>query len=124
MSIKKFRITINGEAHEVEVEELGTAAAVAAPAAAAPAAAPRKAAAKPAAAPAAGGNTITAPLQGTVSKIMVSAGQAVKKGDVLCIIEAMKMENEVMVDHDCTIAKVMVNPGDKVSSGDALIALS
>lgn len=88
--MKKYRVTVNGIVYEVELEELTGAAPAPVSAPAASAAAPA-----PAAAPAAG-EQITAPMPGTILAVNVSAGQAVKKGEVLMILEAMKMENEIM----------------------------
>ena len=85
-------------------------------------------AAKPAPAPApkaapAGAETIKAPMPGTIMDIKVSGGQSVKKGDVLLILEAMKMENEIMAPRDGVVASVMTSKGAQVNSGDALVAL-
>lgn len=130
--MKNLKITVNGVAYDVQVEETNGAAVPAAPAAApapAPAAAPKAAPAAPkaeapkAAAPAAGAEVISSPMPGTIVNTMVSAGQVVKKGDVLVVLEAMKMENEIMAPHDATVAAVHVNKGDSVESGTALVSL-
>lgn len=147
--MRKFIVQVNGVQYDVEIEEIGGAQAApaapipaAAPAATAPApaAAPAPAPAAPAtAAPAApaqsapaaapaqsaaggvmGGETINAPLPGTVLDIKVSAGQSVKKGDILFVLEAMKMENEILAAHDGVIASVNVEKGAAVNSGDVL----
>ena len=100
--MKKYRVTVNGTVYEVELEELtGAAPAASAAAPAAPAAAP--------AAPAASaeGTPITAPMPGTILSVNVSAGQTVKKGDVLMILEAMKMENEIMCPRDGVVESVI-----------------
>ena len=121
MAVKKFRIVLDGAEHEVEVEELGG---VAAPAAVAAAPAPvAPAPKKKAAAPAGGAGDISAPLQGTVSSVAVKAGDSVKEGQVVAIIEAMKMENEIVAPRDAVVASVAVKKGDKVSAGDLLISL-
>ncbi len=126
--MKNLKITVNGVAYDVQVEEANGAAAPAAPAAPAPAA-PKAAAPAPkaeapkAAAPAAGAEVIASPMPGTIVNTMVSAGQAVKKGDVLVVLEAMKMENEIMAPHDATVAAVHVNKGDSVESGTPLVSL-
>ena len=125
--MKKFNVTVNGNAYEVEVEEIGAAAPAAAPApVAAPAAAPVAAApAAPAAAGAAtGAADVTCPMPGTIVDIKVKAGDAVKAGDVLVIFEAMKMENEIQAAADGTVAAVYVNKGDSVESGQVLLAMN
>ena len=112
--MKKYRVTVNGTVYEVELEELTGAA----PApVSAPAAAPA-----PSAAPAAG-EQITAPMPGTILAVNVSAGQAVKKGEVLMILEAMKMENEIMCPRDGVVASVHTSKGSAVESGALLCVL-
>ena len=126
--MRKFNITVNGVAYEVEVEEVAAGEA-SAPAAAAPKAAPKAAApaAKPAApkaAPVANGTKVNAPMPGTILDVKVAQGQAVKKGDVLLILEAMKMENEILAPQDGTVAQVAVSKGASVNSGDPLVVLN
>lgn len=127
--MKNYRITVNGTAYDVAVEELGAGAVPAAPAAAAPVAAPAAPAAAPApAAPAAGGAEgsvkIVAPMPGKILAINTNAGQSVKKGDVVMILEAMKMENEITAPEDGTVAGINVAVGDSVESGDTLASLN
>ncbi len=120
--MKNLRITVNGTAYDVQVEELGETAA---PAAAAPAAAPAAAAPKPAASAGAQGSvTVKAPMPGTVVNVVVSAGQAVKSGDDLVFIEAMKMETPVKAPQDGTVATVEVSKGEAVDSGKVLVTLN
>ena len=119
--MKNLRITVNGTAYDVQVEELGETAA---PAAAAPAAAPAPAA-KPAAPAGAVGNiSVKAPMPGTVVNVVVTAGQAVKSGDDLVFIEAMKMETPVKSPQDATVATVEVSKGEAVDSGKVLVTLN
>ncbi len=121
--MKNYRITVNGTAYDVAVEELG-AGAVAAPAAAAPVAAAPVAAPAPAASGAAGSITVASPMPGKILAIKANAGQAVKRGEVVMILEAMKMENEITAPEDGTIASINVAVGDSVESGDTLATLN
>ncbi|MBO5275264.1 MAG: biotin/lipoyl-binding protein [Clostridia bacterium] len=121
--MRKFNITVNGTTYEVEVEEItGTSAPTPQ---AAPVSTPKAAPATPKAVPvsAAGSVKITSPMPGTIMKVSVSAGQAVKKGDIVCILEAMKMENEIFAPRDGTVASVNVSQGATVNSGDLLVSL-
>ena len=129
----KYVVTLKDRTYEVEVEQ-GEAMIldeyeVKAPAAAAPAAAPAvaaPAAAAPAAAPAAAtadGTPVTAPLPGNVLSIKVSQGAAVSEGDVLLLIEAMKMENEVTAPCDGSVKQIVVSQGQMVATGDTLIVI-
>ena len=130
-TMKRLKITVNGIAYDVQVEEVtGSApAAVSVPsAAAAPAAAPaQEPVSAPAAAPAASaqitGEAINAPMPGTIVTVNVTVGQSIKKGEALVILEAMKMENEIMAPHDGTVAGIYVNKGDSVNSGTPLVSL-
>ncbi|NRP59607.1 sodium-extruding oxaloacetate decarboxylase subunit alpha [Marinobacterium sp. xm-d-564] len=110
-----YTITVNGQNYVVQVAEGGDITAVA-PAAAAPAA--------PAAAPAGSGEPVPAPLAGNIWKVQVSAGQAVQEGDVLVILEAMKMETEVRAARAGTVTSVDVKEGDAVQVGDSLVSLA
>jgi biotin carboxyl carrier protein len=119
--MKRFNITVNGKAYDVAVEEItdGSAPVVAAaPVAAAPkAAAPAPA---PAAAPAGEGEKVTAPMPGTILDVKVSVGDSVTKGQALMILEAMKMENEIVAPCDGKVTSVTVKKGDTVNSSDTL----
>ena len=109
--MKAYKVTVNGNVYEITLEVIDKADIKAAPA---PAAAPA----------AAGATTVSAPMPGNILKVNVSAGQAVKKGDVLMILEAMKMENEICAPADGTVASVNVNSGATVESGAVLCTLN
>ena len=126
----KYKITLNNRIYEVEVEA-GKAMLLdeyeaAAPAVEAPAAAPAAAAAPaPAAAPVitGAGEPVTAPMPGAILKMNVTQGQAVKEGEVLCVLEAMKMENEIMAPKAGTVTQVVVSKGSKVDTGAPLVVI-
>ena len=118
--MKNYRITVNGTAYDVAVEELGAGAAPAAVAAPAPVAA---AAPAPAAPAAAGSIEVAAPMPGKILNVKAGVGTAVKKGDVILILEAMKMENDVVAPEDGTVASINVSAGDAVEAGDVLATL-
>ena len=116
--MKNYTITVNGKAYAVTVEEgavSGIAAAPAAPAAPAPVAAP---------AGAAGSVSVSAPMPGKVVAVKAAVGQAVKKGDVILVLEAMKMENDIVAPQDGTIASINASTGDSVESGAVLATLN
>ena len=124
--MKNYRITVNGTAYDVAVEELGAGAApvAAAPVAAAPAAPEAAAPAAPAASGAEGAVKVSAPMPGKILAIKANVGQALKKGDVVMVLEAMKMENEIVAPADGTVAGINVAVGDSVESGDTLASLN
>ena len=127
----KYKITLNGRTYEVEVEagkamlldeyEAIVPAAPAAPAA--PVAAEPVAAPAPAA-PAGTGEAVVAPMPGNILKVIVTAGQAVKEGDLLCVLEAMKMENEIMAPKAGTVTQVLVSKGSTVDTGATMVVLN
>ena len=132
----KYKVTLNNRVYEVEVEE-GSAmlvdeyalAAPAAPAPAAPAAAqapaaPAAAPAPAAAAPLAAGEAVKSPMPGNILKINVAQGQSVKEGDTLIVLEAMKMENDVVAPRDGTVAQIVVTKGAVVETGSPLVILA
>lgn len=113
--MKKYRVNVNGTNYEVELElvsenEVKSAAPAAAPAA-------------PVAATPVGGETVTAPMPGPILDVKVAAGAAVKKGDVLMILEAMKMENEILAPCDGTVAALNVSKGTTVETGTVLCVI-
>ena len=108
--MKKYKVNVNGTAYEVEIEEM-TGAPAAAPVAAAPAA------------PAGAGERVAAPMPGNILSVNVAAGDTVKKGQVLMILEAMKMENEIMAPCDGRVTAVAVTKGAAVESGALLCTI-
>lgn len=117
--MKRFNITVNGKAYDVAVEEVGAGSA--------PAAAPVQAAA-PAAAPApaaatAGGTAVKAPMPGTILEVKVNSGDTVSEGQVLMVLEAMKMENDIVAPKAGTVASVNVKKGDSVNRDDLLASI-
>ncbi len=139
--MRKFKVKIDDEVFEVEVEEIGAqgssvpavSAPVKSPAApinipakkvpqVSPVSAP-KPEPKPSAKPGAGSGTVTAPIPGIVTEIKVTPGASVKKGDLLLLLEAMKMQNEILAPYDATVVEVAVSQGSSVQTGDVLVKL-
>lgn len=124
--MKRYNITVNGKAYDVAVEEVGGSAAVApvaaAPVAAAPVAA-APAAPAPAAAPVADGTKVTAPMPGTILDIKVAVGDTVKSGQAICVLEAMKMENDVNAPCDGKVLSVNTTKGSAVETGAVLAVI-
>lgn len=126
--MKRYTITVNGTAYDVTVDEAGSApASASAPAipAAAPVPAPAQA---PKAAPVPAGSEgsvkVDAPMPGTILDVKVSTGTSVNAGDVLCILEAMKMENDIVAPQAGTIASISVSKGDSVEAGQVIITMN
>lgn len=122
----KANVTVNGKIYEVETEKPAAPAPkpVAAAPKAAPASAAPKAEAKPAAPIAGDGIKVKSPLPGSVIKVLVSEGQAVKKGDTLLTLESMKMENPILAENDCTVKQILVSAGQNVMQDDVLVVLA
>ena len=123
--MKKFQITFKGQVYELDVEEIGSSSpapaatkTVSASTAPAPVATPAPVKAAPA-----GSKAVLAPMPGKIFKINVQKGDSVKRGDVVCILEAMKMENEIMASQDGTIGDISVVVGQTVSTGDPLVTI-
>lgn len=121
-------VTVNGAAYKVEMENApatpAAPAATANPAAQARQDAPATAPAKPAPAPAGAGKAITSPLPGVIIEVSVKEGQAVKAGQKVAVIEAMKMENEIQASSDGTVTAVLVNKGDSVLEGTEIVKIA
>ncbi|OHD72919.1 MAG: hypothetical protein A2V99_05240 [Spirochaetes bacterium RBG_16_67_19] len=137
--VRRYRVTVAGQTYEVEVEELGSggaavrsaervapqaAATAASSSYAAPAAAAAHTAPDHAARPAARGGIVSSPLPGKVLAVRAQVGQKVKRGDLLLVIEAMKMENEIFAGEAGTVRKVHVSSGQNVETGDPLAELA
>lgn len=118
--MRKFNVNVNGKIYVVEIEETGAAAPVVAPAAAQ--AAPATPAPAQAAPVASGSEDVTSPMPGTILDVKVSAGATVKAGDIICILEAMKMENEIVAPRDGKVVSVVAK-GTTVNTGDILASM-
>ncbi|MDU6629882.1 MAG: biotin/lipoyl-containing protein [Lachnoanaerobaculum sp.] len=120
--MKNYTITVNGKSYEVSVEERGGASAPVTPVAAAPVAPVAKAA--PATSGSEGRVKVVAPMSGKILGIKVSPNQAVKKGEVVAVLEAMKMENDIVALEDGTIESINVNVGDSVETNQTLVTIN
>lgn len=127
--MKRFSVTVNGKAYDVAVEEITGAApapvaAAPAPVVAAPAPAPAAAPAPPAAPVAGAGEKVQAPMPGTILDIKVAVGDTVSRGQTVVILEAMKMENDIVASCDGKITSILVSKGDTVNSDDVLVTIA
>ena len=120
--MKNYTITVNGKSYEVSVEERGGVATPVTPVASAPVAPAVKAA--PASSGSEGRVKVVAPMSGKILGVKVSVGQAVKKGEVVAVLEAMKMENDIVALEDGTIASINVNVGDSVETNQTLVTIN
>ena len=120
--MKNYTITVNGKSYEVSVEERGGASAPVTPVASAPVAPVAKAA--PASSGSEGRVKVVAPMSGKILGVKVSVGQAVKKGEVVAVLEAMKMENDIVAPEDGTVAGINVNVGDSVETNQTLVTIN
>lgn len=119
---KMLSVNVNGASYEVELEN-APATQASAQVVAAPAAAPAPAAAAPAAAPAGAGQTIKSPLPGIIISVDVKEGQAVKRGQKVAVVEAMKMENDILAECDGTVTAVHARKGDSVLEGADIVTI-
>ena len=127
--MRKFQVTVNGSTYEVEVEELGGNFQSSAPVMSAPVAPAAPKAAAPVAAPAApstpaGANKVVAPMPGKIVDVKVSVGQQIKEGDLVAVLEAMKMENEVFASASGTVASVNVTANAMVEANDVIVTIN
>ncbi len=117
--MKKYKVTVNGTAYEIEIEEIDASKVSAEPA--------KAPVTEPVSAPAssnAGGETVTSPMPGNILAVNVNEGDTVKKGDVLMILEAMKMENEIMSPIDGKVKSVNITKGSSVETGSVLCVIA
>ncbi len=121
--MRKFNITVNGKTYEVDVEEVGVASAPVSAPVAAPVSAPAAAPAAPKSAPVSGACQVTSPMPGTVVAIKVNVGDTVNEGDLVAVLEAMKMENEIFAPQGGKIVGISASAGDSVNSGDVLVSI-
>ncbi len=132
--MRNFKVTVNGISYDVSIEEVSgfasapAAAPVAAPAPVVAAPAPKAETPAPAPAPApaatpAGGTAVTSPFPGTIVRVDVKVGDEVSEGDVLCVVEAMKMENDITAPADGRVVAVNVNQGQSVQSEQTLVVI-
>ena len=122
--MKNYRITVNGNEYDVAVEEVGASTSTSAPKAA-PKAAPKKAAkAAPKASAGAGSVKVSSPMPGKILSVKKNVGDSVSKGDTILVLEAMKMENDIVAPEDGTIASIDVNEGTSVEAGAVLATLN
>lgn len=125
--MKKYNITVNGTTYEVIVEEVGSVTSTptyAAPAQAPTTPSPQAVVTKSVTHSIAGSRSITAPMPGTILDVKVSVGQVIKKGDIICVLEAMKMENDIPSSQDGVVASVNVQKGSNVNANDVIITLN
>ncbi|WP_069997618.1 biotin/lipoyl-containing protein [Cellulosilyticum sp. I15G10I2] len=121
--MKKFQVTVNGNAYEVEVEEIGGSFSPSAAPASAPTAAPAAPKAVPAAVPA-NAVKVGAPMPGKIVGVKVAVGQTINEGDLVAVLEAMKMENEIFASKSGTIASVNVTTGAMVETNDVIVTIN
>ncbi len=122
--MKRYNIIVNGTAYDVSVEETDGSAPAAPVQSSAPAAAPAKKAAKPAAKGAQGNVRIESPMPGTIVEVKASVGDTVKNGTVIAVLEAMKMENDIVASGDGTIASIDVTKGQAVETGTVIATVN
>lgn len=123
--MKKYNITVNGNTYEVIVEEVGASnSQVSYTPPITPVSTPKTGSSAPAAATSPSGTKVAAPMPGTILDMKVSVGQAVKKGDVICVLEAMKMENDIPAPCDGVIVSVNVQKGATVGANDTIVAIN
>ncbi|OOB79087.1 MAG: acetyl-CoA carboxylase biotin carboxyl carrier protein subunit [Epulopiscium sp. Nuni2H_MBin003] len=124
--MRKFQVNVNGKAYEVEVEELGAGASMSPVAMAAPVAAAPAVAAPVVAAPASvgAGEKVVAPMPGKIVAVKVSVGQEVKEGDLVAVLEAMKMENEIFASASGKITSIVKQVGDAVEGNDVIVTIA